>query len=82
LEAATQRSDTYSLGNEEGIITVGSVPITSVENADGFIVECRERLEEADETALVIELEMLAAKSRKTRRCTYLEFWSGSHAAA
>lgn len=48
----------YRFRNEEGILAVSGVPVASVENADGFRVEGRERLEEADEAALVIELEV------------------------
>lgn len=46
----------YSFSNERGIVAMGSVPIASVEYPHGIFTEIRERLEEADEAALVVDL--------------------------
>jgi hypothetical protein len=49
-------SSAYSIGNILGVISVSSIPVASVENADRVFRNDGERLEEADEAAFVIEL--------------------------
>lgn len=51
----------YSLGDEVGVISMGSIPIASVENAYRVFGDDGKRLEEANEAALVIELQFWLA---------------------
>jgi hypothetical protein len=50
----------YGFRNEERILAVRSIPVASVENPDRLIVKGGQRLEEADETTLVIELDFVS----------------------
>lgn len=61
-----------SSGDEVGVAAVGSVPVASVENSDGLVAYCRQRLEEADESMLVIDL------SRISRLEPVLPIWEGA----
>lgn len=56
---------TYSFCNEVCIFAMGGVPIASIEYSDGFAVDDREGLEEADEPAFIIELQELAGQTSK-----------------
>lgn len=46
----------YSFSNEHGIVAMGGVPVASVEYSHGIFTEIWQRLEEADEAALVVDL--------------------------
>jgi hypothetical protein len=48
--------DAYGLCNEVCILAVRSVPVASIEDADGVLIDLWERFEEADEAAFVVEL--------------------------
>lgn len=58
-------------GNEVGIVAMSSVPVASVEYSDSLVGYCGKRLEESDESVLIIDL----------RRSSRLEFvfaiWEG-----
>jgi hypothetical protein len=51
----------YCFGNEHGIASVGGVPVASVEYPHGIVADVWERLEEADEAALVVDLCSMSA---------------------
>lgn len=46
----------YCSGNEVGILAMGGIPITSVEDSHNIVVDAGERFEETDEAMLVIHL--------------------------
>jgi hypothetical protein len=48
--------DTHSLGNKGSVLTMGSVPVATIEYADCLVTFGRKRLEEADEASFVVEL--------------------------
>lgn len=48
---------THCISDKCRVIAVGSVPIASIEDANGVAADVRKRLEEADEAALVVELQ-------------------------
>jgi hypothetical protein len=54
---------THCSRNEVGIVAVRCVPVASVEDADGLVVDCRERLEILDEAVLIIDLQERAVAS-------------------
>lgn len=46
----------HRFGNVHGIASVGGIPVASVEYPHGIVANIWERLEEADEAALVVDL--------------------------